>query len=179
MQTYYIGGGLLGEAIEVQLEGPPPCLWCGDPVLSPSCDGPMVCAPCDMGRNKDGSVWAAEGRSERREHFRSEIKKYRMLHAERKAAIELAGPPLPAYLVELKQGRWELRDTLPLLPEKGVPATPGWVIIQNEPAFKTYAAGSKIACEAAARLQHRYIAATCPVFKIDKNDFIEFRTVIP
>lgn len=44
---------------KVSYVGIPPCLWCDEPVDSPSMDGPLVCSACDMGNNRDGSKWSA------------------------------------------------------------------------------------------------------------------------
>ena len=69
MTTYWIGMGLFGDQVTVEYEGIPPCLWCGEPVKSPSMDGPLVCPLCDMGRNKDGSKWTQGQYDEKRAHF--------------------------------------------------------------------------------------------------------------
>ena len=48
-RSYYITRSLLGmPPMRVDYTGTPPCLWCGEPVWSPSMDGPLVCPPCDM-----------------------------------------------------------------------------------------------------------------------------------
>lgn len=156
------------EPIEVQLEGIPPCLWCGDPVTSPSMDGPLVCGNCDCGVNKEThQKWTATEYDARRKHFSDSIEKYLKLHNERKAEAELKGPPTPAYLVGVSPDRWELRDALPLLPEK--PPEPGWVVMVNRQHRYVFAAGSREACEAAARLQHRFINGSVGFMSLAKE----------
>jgi hypothetical protein len=85
---YSIDQGLLGRPIEVEIESPPPCLYCGTPVTRPSMDGPLVCGPCDMGRNADGSKWTGAQARERRVHFCTRINEYR-------AQQTPPRPPLP------------------------------------------------------------------------------------
>jgi hypothetical protein len=94
---YFINQGLLERPIEIEIESPPPCLYCGTPVTRPSMDGPLVCGPCDMGRNADGSKWTGEQARERRSYFRTKINEYR-------AAQVPPRPPWPAPtdVVELK-----------------------------------------------------------------------------
>jgi hypothetical protein len=77
MKTYYISQGLFKPPLEVKIEGPPPCLFCGVPVFSPSMDGPLVCGSCDCGRNSDGSRWTDEERERAWSHCREQIAKYR------------------------------------------------------------------------------------------------------
>lgn len=48
------------KPIEVEYDYPPPCLFCDQPVTSPSTDGPLVCSHCDCGCNVDGSPWTSE-----------------------------------------------------------------------------------------------------------------------
>ena len=74
---YFISQGLLRPALEVEIEGVPPCLFCGDPVGSPSMDGPLVCGSCDCGRNRDGSCWTEEQAEARYAHRRSKVAEYR------------------------------------------------------------------------------------------------------
>ena len=74
---YRIAQGLLRPPIEVEIEGPPPCLFCGTPVIEPSMNGPLVCGPCDMGRNPDGSRWTHAQARARNEHCRVEVARYR------------------------------------------------------------------------------------------------------
>lgn len=77
MTTYYITRSRYGrEPLKVEIEGVPPCLYCAEPVHSPSCDGPLVCALCDMGSNRDGSKWTEEQSEERHAHFRKVIAEY-------------------------------------------------------------------------------------------------------
>ncbi len=76
MTTYCIGGPF-GSVIEVEIEFPPPCLYCGTPVTLPSMDGPLVCALCDCGCNRDGSKWTEEQYKARHAHCKAMIAKYR------------------------------------------------------------------------------------------------------
>lgn len=76
MATYFISRGLFRPALQVELDGTPPCLWCGDLVTSPSMDGPLICGACDCGRNKDGSKWTAEQYAERCRHRAAMMAKY-------------------------------------------------------------------------------------------------------
>lgn len=62
--------------LRVVVDGAPPCLWCGKPVLEPSMDGPLVCCACDCGYNEDGTKWTAQDYQERRTHFAREIERY-------------------------------------------------------------------------------------------------------
>jgi hypothetical protein len=77
MKTYYISQGLFKPALEVKIEGSPPCLFCGVLVSDPSMDGPLVCGSCDCGRNPDGSRWTDEERERAWSHRREQIAKYR------------------------------------------------------------------------------------------------------
>jgi len=77
MKTYYISQGLLKPPLEVEIEGIPPCLFCGTPVTRPSMDGPLVCGACDCGRNHDGSKWTDEQREHAWNQRRAQIAKYR------------------------------------------------------------------------------------------------------
>jgi hypothetical protein len=63
------------DDLVVEIHGIPPCLYCGAPVTEPSMDGPLVCAPCDMGRNADGTRWTDEQDRERHRHFADAIDK--------------------------------------------------------------------------------------------------------
>jgi hypothetical protein len=74
--TYYISR-FPNSPIAVEIEGTPPCLFCGEPVTSPSMDGPLVCGACDCGRNHDGSKWTEEQGAERWRHRREQVAKYR------------------------------------------------------------------------------------------------------
>jgi len=49
----------------VDYDGDPPCLFCNEPVTSPSTDGPLICGWCDCGGNRDGTNWTSEQREER------------------------------------------------------------------------------------------------------------------
>lgn len=47
-RSYLISRDISGKPpLQLSHEGPPPCLYCGEPVLRPSMDGPLVCGPCD------------------------------------------------------------------------------------------------------------------------------------
>lgn len=77
LKTYYINQGLQKPPLEVEIEAPPPCLFCGEPVTSPSMDGPLVCGSCDCGCNRDGSKWTAEESARAWGRRREQIAKYR------------------------------------------------------------------------------------------------------
>jgi hypothetical protein len=76
---YLINQGLLDPPLEVDLEPPPPCLFCGDPVHRSSMDGPLVCAWCDCGNNRDGTRWTPQQNRDRWEHRRAKIDEYRKM----------------------------------------------------------------------------------------------------
>jgi hypothetical protein len=76
-RSYRIVDGIWGDAIYFELEGDPPCLYCGEPVTSPSMDGPLVCGPCDIGRNRDGTRWTEAQAKERHAHFQAELARHR------------------------------------------------------------------------------------------------------
>jgi len=82
MASYSIGG-IWRKEIEIEIEGIPPCLWCGIPVTDPSMDGPLVCGWCDCGNNRDGSPWTPEQYKVRAIHFRTKIEEYVALQAKR------------------------------------------------------------------------------------------------
>lgn len=68
-----------GPDVELEVPGDcPPCLWCGVPVAIPSCDGPLVCGPCDMGRNRDGTPKDADDYRRSRQHAQRYIEAYRV-----------------------------------------------------------------------------------------------------
>lgn len=48
------------EPLKVTYTGVPPCLWCDEPVVEPSADGPLVCGRCDMGLWSDRMRTACE-----------------------------------------------------------------------------------------------------------------------
>lgn len=77
MKTYYISQGMFKPPLEVKIEEPPPCLFCGESVTRPSMDGPLVCGSCDCGRNRDGSRWTDEERERAWSHRRAQITRYR------------------------------------------------------------------------------------------------------
>ena len=70
---YYINRGER-KPLEVEYDGDPPCLFCNEPVTSPSTDGPLICGACDCGMNKDGTTWTNEQSSERWANRESKIK---------------------------------------------------------------------------------------------------------
>jgi hypothetical protein len=74
---YFISQGPLLPPITVEFDGPPPCLFCGTPVVEPSMNGPLVCAPCDCGTNPDGSKWTPDQAKEFHEHCRVMVDAYR------------------------------------------------------------------------------------------------------
>jgi hypothetical protein len=74
---YLISQGLLHPPIEIDLDPPPPCLFCGKPVERPSMDGPLVCAWCDCGSNRDGSYWTTAQSYERHAHRSAKVAEYR------------------------------------------------------------------------------------------------------
>jgi hypothetical protein len=67
---------LIYGTIEVEIEGTPKCLWCEEPVLSPSMDGPLVCGSCDMGRLHDGTKWSPADYERLRLNFYRRIAEY-------------------------------------------------------------------------------------------------------
>jgi glycine/D-amino acid oxidase-like deaminating enzyme len=87
MKTYYISQGLLKTPLEVEIEEPPPCLFCGEAVTRPSMDGPLVCGSCDCGRNRDGSKWTDEERARAWSHRRTQIAKYHEASAKRLSTL--------------------------------------------------------------------------------------------
>ena len=74
---YLLSQGPLRHPIEVEIDGVPPCLFCGEPVARPSTDGPLVCGACDCGRNRDGSKWTEEQAEARYAHWRAMVAEYR------------------------------------------------------------------------------------------------------
>lgn len=81
---YSIDQGLLRHPLEVEIDGVPPCLFCGEPVTSPSMDGPLVCGACDCGRNRGGSKWTEAQAEERYAHRRSMVATYRVQMIDRR-----------------------------------------------------------------------------------------------
>jgi hypothetical protein len=77
----------------------PPCLWCGESVVEPSMDGPLVCGRCDagFGSGDDGKMTSYEHRY-RQEHIRRAVAEIRLAQTdEDRAAIqEAGGDPEPA-----------------------------------------------------------------------------------
>jgi len=63
--------------IEVEIDGVPSCLYCGDSVIHRSMDGPLVCVWCDMGCDRDGARWTLERATERYRHFRERVEEAR------------------------------------------------------------------------------------------------------
>jgi hypothetical protein len=74
---YLINQGLLHPPLEIELDPPPPCLFCGEPVDRPGMDGPLVCAWCDCGTNRDGTRWTSQQSRKRWEHRSAKIDEYR------------------------------------------------------------------------------------------------------
>lgn len=62
--------------IKITVKGIPPCLWCGEPVMHISMDGPLVCPACDCGNHKDGTKWTDADYKRFAENFRKSIEKY-------------------------------------------------------------------------------------------------------
>src|SRR5579872_601296 len=87
VKTYYISQGMFKPPLEVKIEEPPPCLFCGESVTCPSMDGPLVCGSCDCGRNRDGSRWTDEEGERAWSHCRAQIAKYREASVKRLAAL--------------------------------------------------------------------------------------------
>jgi hypothetical protein len=83
MATYFISRFPFASPIEVEIEAPPPCLFCGEPVVHPSMDGPLVCGSCDCGRNRDGSKWTEAQAEERWAHRKAQVAKYRAAAAKK------------------------------------------------------------------------------------------------
>ncbi len=102
---YFISQGLLRPALEVEIEGVPPCLFCGDPVTSPSMDGPLVCGRCDCGRNPDGSRWTEEQAEVRYAHRRSKVAEYRSAMIDRRIA------EAKDLIAKMTKGPWNVRET--------------------------------------------------------------------
>lgn len=82
MDQYFISQGL-GPPIEVLIDGVPPCLLCGDPVVHGGTDGPLVCASCACGQSADGARWTLEQSEARNAHKLAKIAEYRALEAGR------------------------------------------------------------------------------------------------
>lgn len=78
--VYYIRRDISGQPpLSVEHEGPPPCLYCGEPVTRPSMDGPLVCGPCDMDGGtirtvRDGKVVLLSGTPRISEWHRAHFK---------------------------------------------------------------------------------------------------------
>lgn len=77
MKRYSIGG-VFSPVIVVEIDGVPPCFWCGLSVERPSMDGPLVCWRCDMGVNTDGSRWTSEQHAANAQRFCDSIERYRV-----------------------------------------------------------------------------------------------------
>ena len=75
----YVVAGFFSPDIELEVPGEhPPCMKCGQPVTARSCDGPLVCAPCDMGKRPDGTQLTAKDYRQQTEHRRAYIERYRV-----------------------------------------------------------------------------------------------------
>ena len=61
------------KPLKVEYDGDPPCLFCNQPVTSPSTDGPLVCGTCDCGCNNDGRPWTREENKAAHENFNRRI----------------------------------------------------------------------------------------------------------
>lgn len=77
-RTYRIGGPFQAPII-VKITGVPNCLWCETPVTGLSCDGPLICGDCDMGRNHDGTKWSDEDYKRLRKNYERRIEEYRTI----------------------------------------------------------------------------------------------------
>jgi len=62
--------------LHIRIQGVPPCFHCGVPVISPSCDGPLICGSCDCGRNADGTRKTDEQYKANKKHFGMMIDAY-------------------------------------------------------------------------------------------------------
>lgn len=74
---YRVFQGPFQPAIEIEIAGVPPCMFCGMPVTLPSMDGPLVCGPCDCGCNPDGTPWTPDQARVRQAHRRARCAEYR------------------------------------------------------------------------------------------------------
>ena len=84
MRYFIAPQGTMQTPIEVDVDGVPPCLFCGEPVTSPSMGGPLVCGACDGERNHDGTRWTGAQALERYSHRRDKIAKYQGLMTDRR-----------------------------------------------------------------------------------------------
>lgn len=77
MSTYYLNR-FPDPPLEVQIEqDPPPCLYCDRPVTRLSMGGPLICVPCDMGQNEDGTRLTAAQQARHRRRAAEKIEAYR------------------------------------------------------------------------------------------------------
>ncbi len=110
---YSISQGLLRPPLEIEIDGVPPCLFCGDPVTRPSMDGPLVCARCDCGNNRDGSKWTEEQANERYAHRRAKVAEYRVQMIDRRVRemkellSKMAAGPVRYTAIETGESRME------------------------------------------------------------------------
>lgn len=78
MPRYFVATGI-GQHIELEVpEDPPPCLFCGITVFERSMGGPLVCAPCDMGKNADHTRKTDADYERGKIHRREYIEKYKV-----------------------------------------------------------------------------------------------------
>ena len=77
MSWYVIDRGLLEPPLEVEIDGIPPCLWCETPVIHRSTGGPLICGPCDLGLNQDGSRKTHEDHERGAANYRRRIAEYK------------------------------------------------------------------------------------------------------
>lgn len=105
MSRYFISQGIAYPPIEVEIDGVPPCLFCGDPVTRPSMDGPLVCGSCDCGRNRDGSQWTEAQAEERYAHRRAKVAEYRA------CMIDLRVREAKELLTKMSKLLWSARGT--------------------------------------------------------------------
>ena len=83
---YFIPDGP-NPPIEVELEAPPPCLFCDVPVETPSFESPLVCGHCAQSQHPNGARWTYAETQERWAHRRHKIDAYRALESTRTVHI--------------------------------------------------------------------------------------------
>jgi hypothetical protein len=92
MSTYYLNR-FPHPPIRVEIEqDPPPCLLCDAPVTMRSMGGPLICVPCDMGRNPDGTKVTPAQHAERNRRARAKIQAFQAAETARVAATPLEDP---------------------------------------------------------------------------------------
>jgi hypothetical protein len=75
--------------IEVELEPPPPCLFCDAAVETPSYESPLVCELCVQSQHPDGTRWTHADTEERWRNRRRRIDVYRALETTRTVHIPM------------------------------------------------------------------------------------------